>query len=141
MTLSLPAVAQVGSAFDVHVERLIASPTPAGPLILLNDEASWVITIPEPTEVLVEAQSAADEPFYLTTDCRASVIVLPTSHDAVLCHPGVRRLQVDPAAGVDVDIIVRFRGHVVDLPGASSEFELVDRPASASCVVPGVCLP
>lgn len=137
-----PAMAATGVAFERHVERLVATPTPIGPVLVLSDRASWDVTLDAATILWVEAQAPDHSPFYLTTDCGATFVTLPSSHDGRLCgKPGTWRVSVDPAGGAAVDITVRFRGHVGDLTGAPSPFTLTDVAADRGCVVLGACLP
>lgn len=140
--LSVPADAEVGTAFERRIERLVGSPTPLGPARALSDQAAWNITLDDATVVWIEARAAGQSPFFLTTDCSGTVVFGPSTHEGRLCtRPGTWRVEVDPAGGVAVDITIRFRGHVGDLDGAASAFQLTDSLADEACVVPGVCLP
>lgn len=145
VSLSVPAVdAEVGTAFERHVERLLGTPTPIGPVLFLSDRATWEMELDAATVVWIEADAPGSSPFYLTTSCNSLAVLLPSTHEGRLCSkPGVWRIDVDPAGGAAVDITVRFRGHVGDLRGAPSAFRLTNASADddARCIVPGVCLP
>lgn len=141
---SAPAFAQTGTAFDFHVERLVASPTPAGPVLLLSDAATWDLTLATPAIVWIDARATGGSLFLLTTDCGPLGVSAPASHDVRICsRPGTWKIQVDPAAGVAVDILVRFRGYTHDVGGAPAAFALegTSAPDATRCVVTGVCLP
>lgn len=141
--MSLPAVAPSTTAIDFHIQRLVATPTPVGPLLVASDAVTWDLTLSDPTLVSIEVLSGQASPFILTTTCGATVISTPSSHDGRICsRPGTWQVQVDPVAGVAVDITVRFRGHVIDIGGAASSFVITQTSGDdRGCVVPGVCLP
>lgn len=146
--VSMPAVAEPISASYVerHVERLVARPSPVGPVRIASDEASWRVSVPSHAVVLVEAQGAADEPFVLRAGPAGSgsmdALVLPTTHAGfLLSTPGDWRVRVDPVAGVAVDILVTFEGRVADVDGARTAFTLDEEATSPLCVVAEVCLP
>jgi hypothetical protein len=138
------AFAQTGVAFDFHVERLVATPTPVGPVLLASDAAVWNITLSDPTIVWMDVRSDPTSPFLLTMTCGDFAVTAPTSHDVRTCsRSGSWQVQVDPVAGVAVDIVVRFRGYASDVGGGASPFfiQTVANPDPTRCVVTGVCLP
>lgn len=144
LALSAPLVgADVGPVFTRHVERLVATPTPLGPALLLSDAAAWRVDVPSEGVVVVEAHGSTSAPFYLRANRSLSNVALPLSHQSILLHePGAWRVEVDPAAGVVVDITVTFRGHVGrDGTGKPLAFTLTDLESGDGCVVVGVCLP
>lgn len=146
LMLSAPAVAApVTSTFvERHVERLVARPTPIGPLTLGSDEASWRVSVPQHAIVVVEAVGNKTEPFILRAGrvgAAEDAMILPTTHAGfVLSTPGDWRVRVDPLAGVAVDIVVTFRGHVADGDGGPASFTLDDEPANPLCLFGSVCL-
>lgn len=144
LLVSVPALAETGTAFERHVERLVATPTPLGPLLLAADSASWRVEVPASAVVVVEAQGDAAAPFLLRASREGAAqdaLALPTTHAAfLLSAPGAWVVTVDPLAGVAVDIRVTFRGHVADVGGAPAAFTLTDVDDERRCVVPGVCL-
>lgn len=139
-----PALAESGTHFERHVERLVATPSPVGPVILLADDASWRLDVPTEAIVIVEAEGDAASPFLLRAareGAAQDALTLPTSHAAfLLSTPGAWIVTVDPLAGVAVDIRVTFRGQVADDGGAPAAFTLTDVEDRRTCVVPGVCL-
>ena len=139
------ALAETGSRFERHVERLVATPTPLGPVLLAGDEAAWRVDVPAQAVVLVEASGERTEPFLLRATregAAQSSLALPTTHAGFLLGtPGAWIVSVDPLAGVAVDIHVLFEGYVADAPGAPAGFTLTDAERSPLCVVPGACLP
>lgn len=147
MLLSMPAAAvpAEGAFFERHVERLVARPTPIGPITLYSDEASWSVRVPEHAVVLVEAIGNRTEPFVLRVGMEGAAedsLILPTTHAGFALHtPGDWRVRVDPLAGVAVDIVVRFRGHVSDDAGAPAVFTLDEAQPRLYCVLGSVCLP
>lgn len=144
LALSAPAVAsEVGTVFERRIERLVATPTPLGPALLLSDAAAWRIDVPASGVVLVEAHGSDTAPFYLRANRSLSQVVLPASDQAILLHqPGAWRVEVDPALGAAVDIRVTFRGFVgAEGQGTPLAFRITDLETGDGCVVPGVCLP
>lgn len=144
--MSAPAVAAPVTATFVerHVERVVARPTPIGPITLGSDEASWRVSVPTHAIVVVEAIGNRTEPFVMRAarvGAAEDAMILPTTHAAfVLSTPGDWRVRVDPLAGIAVDIVVTFRGHVADGAGAPTSFTLTDEPADPLCIVGSVCL-
>lgn len=128
-----------GTAFDRHIERLVASPTPVGPLLLASDRAAWLVEVPGSAIVSVEAEGTTSAPFLFRAERvgeRGSSFVLPTTHAGfLLSEAGAWRVSVDPLAGVQVDITVKFRSQT----GAS--FTLTDLELDRGCLFPAVCLP
>jgi len=131
-------------AFERHVERLVATPTPVGPLLLARDDAGWRVEIPPETIVFVDARGDPTTPFLLRATregATQSSLALPTTRAGfVLATPGAWIVNVDPLVGVAVDIEVHLRGYVTDEGGAPATFTLTDAPTRTDCIVPGVCL-
>ena len=136
---SAPALAETGTAFDRHIERMFALPTPVGPFLLMSDRAAWRVDVPTSAIVSVEAEGSASAPFIFRVerlDEAGSSLVVPTTHAGyVMSEPGAWRVSVDPVAGVEVDITIRFRS----ANGAS--FTLTDLELDRGCLFPAVCLP
>lgn len=147
LLLSAPAVAapMQGAFFERHVERMVARPTPIGPVILYSDETSWKVSVPENATVLVEAKGDRTEPFVLRAGLDGAAedsLILPTTHAGfALSTPGDWRVRVDPLAGVAVDIVVTFRGHVSREDGVPASFTLDEATPRPYCVLGSVCLP
>lgn len=144
LLVSVPALAQTGTSFERHVERLVASPTPLGPLLVASDSAAWRVDVPAEAIVVVVAEGDPATPFLLRAareGAAQDALALPTTHAGfVLSQPGAWRVTVDPLAGVAVDIRVSFRGHVADDGGAPAAFTLTDVDDARGCIVPGVCV-
>lgn len=143
--LALPALtAETTTHAERRVERLVATPTPLGPLRALGDEHAWRVDVPPEAVVLVEARSGANAPFTLRAHPLGTAEPAwepPAVAAARLLGPGSWRVAVDPAAGAAVRIDVAFRGHLVDVGGAPASFAIHALEADQGCVVPGACLP
>ena len=136
--LALPmATGATGTEFHRRVERLVASPGPVGPHDALSDQATWRVVVPPGGRVEVRADAASDAtPFHLRFEpwgARWSPSPIPSAHQSVELPPGDWRVVVDPAAGVQVDVRVSFRGPVA--------FSLVDVAVDRPCGPAGACLP
>lgn len=133
------------SQYVHHVDRLVATPTPAGPLTLLADDAAWRADVPAGAIVFVEAHAAPGSAFLLRCAPLGSpdTVVLPaaTRQGCLLGHAGPWRVVVDPALGVATNITVTFRGAHVDIHGIPAPFGLTLLRDGPGCVVPGACLP
>lgn len=144
LLVSVPALAETGTSFERHVERLVATPTPLGPLLLAGDSASWRVEVPAEAVVVVEAAGELPAPFLLRAareGAAQDALALPATHAGfLLSTPGAWVVTIDPLAGVAVDIRVTFRGHVADDGGAPAAFTLTDIEDARACIVPGVCL-
>lgn len=147
IVLAAPTLAapETGSAFERSIERLVATPTPVGPLLLGSDQSTWRVDVPLGAIVTVEANGTPTAPFYLrarTMGAAESSFALPTSHAGFfLAGPESWQVSVDPVAGVAVDITIRFRGHVGDATGAPALFTLTPITIERGCLFPSVCLP
>lgn len=143
--LVAPVFGETAAVQERHVQRLVASPTPAGPLTILSDDASWRIEIPAATVVRVDAQANARGQFYLSYHRENQAepdLTFPASRQlALLPGPGAWIVRIDPAAGAAFDARVLFEGFVGDVDGARSPFTLVDLPRERSCPIAGACLP
>lgn len=143
--LAAPAWAGDASQFHHRVERLVASPTPAGPLTLLEDHAAWRADVPPGIVVLVEARSDGGALFALRCAPLAApdALVLPaaTRQACLLGSAGAWRVHVDPDAGAAVSVDVTFRGAFGDVGQAPAAFSLTLLRDGPACVVPGACLP
>lgn len=143
--LAAPVAAAPASVYERHVEGVVGSPTPLGATRLLSDEARFLLDVPKDVTVFVDAVGTPTAPFYLRfhrEGAGAPDLQAPSSRASLLL-PGPARwvVAVDPAVGVDVDVRLRFEGHVVDVGGAAAAFVLEDAGRDRACVVPGVCLP
>jgi len=142
IALSVPASADFGAAFEDRILRAVASPTPAGPALALSDRHAYSITLDGVAYVEIIAQSDPSAVFYLTASCVPGLVAAPASRQSISCSsPGTHTIEVDPAAGVAVDITVQFRGHIGSRNGDPYPFGFARTAADAGCVVPGVCLP
>lgn len=154
LLVAVPLVVDAGSVTttDVtrHVARTLASPTPLQPpldaLSLFSDRVAWRVDVDPSAVVVVDARSTDAAPFWL----RFHPWDAPTPQSPV---PGARqsptlsgavaqawRVEVDPAAGVNVDVVVRFHGHVGDAGGRPWPFTLTDVRDDGGCAQ-GSCLP
>lgn len=143
LILSVPAVADEGVAFEDRIERAVASPTPAGPALLLSDRHAYAITLDDVAYVEVFAESDPTSTFYLTASCVPGIVAAPASRQSIACSdPGTHTIEVDPAAGAAVNIRILFRGYIADPDdGEPYPFGFSRTAADRSCVVPGTCLP
>lgn len=138
--LATPVLAEgsseTGDRFERRIERLVASPTPAGPLLLLSDAASWRVDVPNGALVHVEAEGSRTAPFYLRVDrmdAPPSTFPVPSSHSGYIVSAGSWRVMVDPAAGANVDITLRM--------SSAAPFTLTPIAHDRACLVASVCLP
>lgn len=135
---------ETGSRFDKKVERLVAMPTPIGPLLVLGDAAVWRVDIPASAVVLVEAWSEETSPFYYRYErmgSAPSTFFVPSTHAGSILPPGAWRVTIDPAGGVAVDINVRFLGQTGGVGGGPNEFTLTTIANDNPCLLATVCLP
>lgn len=133
-----------------HVTRSVASPTPLpDPLSafdLLGDQAAWRVDVDPIAIVRIDAHADDLAPFHLRAAPwgeRAAASPLPGAHQSFTLDGDVSRVwrvEVDPALGVEVDVVVRFRGHLVDEDGRAWPFTLTDLPRASTCPQ-GSCLP
>lgn len=127
------------------VERLVGTPSPLGPVLVLSDQTSWRVDNAGDTVVLIDAKADPPALFYLRVhrlDEPEPVVAYPGAHlSHLISAPGSWRVVVDPAGGAAVKVTVTFRGHVTDVDGAHASFTLTDLEKAGGCVVPGVCLP
>lgn len=149
--LPLVAAASVRTADETrHVTRVLASPTPLPPpldaVALLSDRAAWRVDVDASAVVVVDARSTEAAPFWL----RFHPWGEPSPQSPL---PGARqsptlsgalapawRVEVDPALGAGVDVVVRFHGHVGDATGRPWPFLLTDVEDGRGCAQ-GTCLP
>lgn len=141
----LHALAETGTAFERRIERLVATPTPIGPLLLFSDRAAWRVDVPPSAVVLVEARGSDSAPFSFRAerlDEAGSAIAYPTTHAGfLLSESGAWRVAVDPLVGVKVDIRISFRGMTGGTSGGPAAFTLTDLEVDDGCLFRGVCLP
>jgi hypothetical protein len=144
-TAPLAALAESGTFFERRIERLVASPTPIGPLLLGSDRAAWRVDVPESAVVLIEARGTGGAPFLFRAermDEPGSSVLFPTTHAGfLLSEPGAWRVAIDPLAGVRVDIRITFRGMTGGTGGGPASFTLTDLQLDRGCLFAGVCLP
>lgn len=132
-----------------HVKRLVASPTPLDTpfwtFTPLSDRASWKVEVDPMGVVLLDARSSDTSPFFLRYhpwgESGPSSPLPGAAHSPTLSGAVARawRVDVDPAAGVGVEITVRFTGRLIDDEGRAWPFTLTDVPMP-SCPE-GTCLP
>lgn len=146
--LATPALAtsgETGTVFERTIERIVATPTPAGPFVLASDARAWRVDVAEGRVVYVEAHGTESAPFYLHAEPMGqarAMFVPPASHAAyILGGPDPWRITVDPAVGADVRIKVRFVGVSSDVRGSPAAFTLTPIANDQGCIVPTVCLP
>ena len=135
---------ETGVRFDKRIERLVATPTPFGPLLALGDAAVWRVDVPSSAVVLVEAWGNDTAPFHFRferTGSAPSTFFVPTTHAGAILTSGSWRVTVDPAAGVAVDIHVSFRGQAGGAGGGATPFTLTQIANDNPCLFPSVCLP
>ena len=154
LLVALPLVASAASVTtsDVtrHVTRTLASPTPLpAPLdtvALLSDRVAWRVDVDPSAVVVVDARSSDAAPFWLRfhpwgdTTPQSPV---PSSRQSPTLSGAVAtawRVEVDPAVGANVDVVVRFHGHVGDVGGRAWPFTLTDVQNDGGCAQ-GQCLP
>lgn len=142
----LHALAETGTSFERRIERLVASPTPAGPLLLMSDRASWRVDVPPSAVVVVEARGSDSAPFSFRAERvdapSGSMVAYPTTHAGfLLSEPGAWRVSVDPLVGVKVDVRISFRGMTGGTGGGPASFTLTDLEVDKGCLFRGVCLP
>lgn len=146
LVLLLPAAgADVGAHFTRHVDRLVASPTPVGGLVVLGDAASYRVEVPEGVVVCVDATESGAAPFTLRASDGARTLASPVptlAQSLLLPGPSTWTLQVDPAFGAEAHITLDLAGSFVDCGRTSAAFGLVDMDASSACLTEaGACLP
>ena len=154
LLLVAPLVASAASVTTTdetrHVARAVASPTPLpaplGVVSLLSDRVVWRVDVDPSAVVVVDARSADAAPFWLRFepwDAPTPQSPVPSSRQAPTLSGAVAqawRVEVDPAFGVDVDVVVRFHGHVGDADGRPWPFTLTDVRNDGGCAQ-GSCLP
>lgn len=144
--LLAPALADTsGTTHTRTVERLVATPTPLGPVTVLDDGHVWEVDVPAGAQVFVKAKGAPGSLFYLRWHGPVSPypppLAAPAAEDGATLPPGVWRVTVDPAGGAAVTVAVTFAGHHGDLGGPPASFTVRDVSGGNPCVVPGACLP
>ena len=145
--LALPALAAetTGPTHTRAVDRLVAYPTPLGPVTVLDDGHVWEVDVPQGTQVFVHAKGAPGSLFYLrwsAADAPAPpLLAAPAAEDAATLRAGTWRVAVDPAGGAAVSVQLTFTGTYADLHGAPASFTVRDVKGGSPCVVPGACLP
>lgn len=132
-----------------HVTRSVASPTPLpdpfSAFDILGDQAAWRVDVDPVAVVRIDATADDLAPFHLRAAPwgeRATASPVPGARQSFTLDGEVARVwrvEVDPALGVDVDVKVRFHGHLVDTDGRAWPFTLTDLPR-ATCPQ-GSCLP
>jgi hypothetical protein len=141
--LAAPAVLG-DSYYERHVWRMVAAPGPVAGMSFLSDAATYRVDIPAGVAVQVNAASATAA-FYLRfypEGGAPSLVAAPGLQQSILLHgPGATFIEVDPAAGAQMDILVTFRGTVSDVDGAPASFELRDVSQQRGCLTPEVCIP
>lgn len=144
--LLLGPVAAVSDSFhERRVDRVVATPTPAGPIVLASDEVRWRVDVPAHATALVRAEGAAASWFHATfhlegrspPDARFPA----RAHAFELPGPAAWIVRVDPAAGADFHARVTFQGFVSQVGGAPAAIGVEDAGNDRGCVTPGVCLP
>lgn len=147
--LTLPALvgAAPPAATQIRtVERLVATPTPFGPLTVLADDHVWEVDVDVGRVVVVDALGSPGTLFHFRYH-RAGTpepgLEAPVPSISRPLHgPGTWRVVVDPAGGVANRIDLTFRGFVGDPDGGNpAPFALRDVKGSRPCVVAGACLP
>lgn len=152
--VALPALAGAASvtATDVtrHVTGRLASPTPVptpmGDLALFSDRAVWRVEIDPLAVVVVDASANDTSPFFLRYhpwDEPSFQSPIPGSRQTPTLDGSEARawrVEVDPAAGANVHVKVRFRGHAGSDGGAAWPFTLTDVATERPCVRE-LCLP
>lgn len=133
-----------------HVTRSVATPTalpdPLSAFEILSDQAAWRVDVDPSAVVRIDAQADDLAPFHLRAAPwgeRAAASPVPGARQSFTLDGEVSRawrVEVDPALGVDVDVEVRFRGHLVDDDGRAWPFTLTDLPRASTCPQ-GSCLP
>lgn len=143
-TLLADEASESGAHFEKRVQRLFASPTPIGPILIANDAVVWRVDVPVSAVVLVQAQGSDTAPFHFRFErmgAAPSSLFVPTTHaGALLGGPGAWRVTIDPAAGVLVDVKVRFVGQAGGPGGAPHAFTLTRIDNDNPCLLPTVCL-
>ena len=144
LLLCLPALAAPATTQTRTVERLVAMPTPLGPVTALDDGHAWEVDVPADAQVFVKAEGQPGSLFYLRwgrPDAPDRPALAPSQEGGATLSPGTWRVTVDPAGGAAVRILVTFTGHYGDLDGGSpAPFTLRDVKGGNPCVLPGVCL-
>lgn len=152
LVLSLLAVApalEAGtttSAFhERRVDRLVATPTPVGPVLVAGDASRWLLDLPAETVVRVVATGGAAALFHLTWHLEGEAppdVSFPARHQSFeVSGPARWIVRLDPAGGAGFHARITFEGFVSEAGGAPSAFALTDLGHDGACVVPGVCLP
>lgn len=149
LLLALPLLASgAADTATTHtrtVDRVVAYPTPYGPVTLLDDGHVWEVDVPTGAQVFVHAKGAPGSLFYLRVHAAgapsAPHVAAPTAEDGRTLPPGTWRVVADPAGGAAVKIVVTFRGHWADVDAAPAPFALHDVKGGSPCLLPGVCLP
>lgn len=137
--LAAPALAETTTSTHRDVKRVVASPTPLASARVLSDQHAWDLVLP--AETVVRVTSEGNALHYLRTN-RSGLWIPGTAQSFTLSEPGAWRVELDPVAGAQVSIRVRFQGFVADDDGgAAASFTLTDAQADRGCVVAGVCLP
>jgi hypothetical protein len=134
-----------GTHLTRHLDRLVASPTPLGPLVMLGDEGAWRVEVPEGVVVCVNAREDGAAPFTLRATHGDSTLASPVpslAQSLTLPGPAAWELRADPAFGADVHVTVDLRGAYVECGNQAAAFTLTDLPASPPCATEvGACLP
>lgn len=145
LALAPVALSDAGALHERRIDRIVATPTPLGPVLAGSDEARYLLDIPESVVVEVRAEGPAHALFYLShhrADRATRDLALPASYQTILVPgPGQWIVRVDPAGGADFHARLVFRGYVSDVGGAPGAFDLVDAGRDGACVVAGTCLP
>lgn len=147
LLVALPALAAPQPSSQTRtVDRLVAYPTPVGPVTLLDDGHAWEVGVPLGAQVFVHALGAPGSLFYLRSQGPGSPamppVAAPTQEDGATLGPGTWRVTVDPAGGAAIHVEVTFTGAYGDLDGgAPAPFTLRDLKGGSPCVAPGACLP
>lgn len=154
--VALAAVAAAGmtsatppeqSYYGEHVERLVASPgpVPVAGSSLLSDVTTFRVDLDPGVVVQVDADENQTALFYLRYHDPGGMpqgSPLPSLHETLLLEgPGTWMVDVDPAAGVGVDIFVQLRGFVGDPDGGVAAPFALSETVDIPCLAPGACLP
>lgn len=142
---ALHAASSTAAFHERRIDRLIATPTPAGPILLGSDEVRYRLDVPAHATVLVRADGTNTSFFHASfhrVGTATPDITFPTRHATFeLPGPASWLVRIDPAGGGAFHARITFEGFVADVGGAPATFTLTDAGDDRACVVPGVCLP
>lgn len=149
LLLALPLAAAGGTTGAEQlrvVARDVASPFPVSKVALFDDAAVFRVDLDAGAVVVVDAESDPDTPFYVRYhpwDRPETQAPVPSSRQSPTLSGAKAtswRVEIDPAAGVDVRIAALFHGHLGDRDGRAWSFTLTDVSDGSPCAA-GACLP